>query len=108
MMNVYRITFVNPAFSPRASYEVVRDVHNATEAIAAFWQRVNPACVLDKRLYAIERQLTVMDGRSPHGRTEWRPENACRCCGAWLSAHEQTTADGDCFGCRAARRKAVA
>ncbi len=28
----------------------------------------------------------------------------CRC-GASLSAHEKTTADGDCFGCRADRRK---
>ena len=107
MMNVFRITFVNPASSPRASYEVVHDVHNAAEAIAAFWQRINPACVLDKRLCAIEGQVTVLDGRTPQGRTEWRPENACLRCGAWLSAHEQTTSDGDCFGCRAARRKGV-
>ena len=106
-MNLYRIAYVNPAFSPRTSYELL-EVYNAAEAVAAFWQRINPACVLDKRLCAIERQVTVIDGRSPDGRTEWRPENACRCCGAWLSAHEQTTADGDCFGCRAAKRKGVA
>ena len=104
MMNGYRITYVNPAFSPRASYEVI-EADNAKGAIAAFWERINPACVFDKRIYAIERHVTVIDGQSPQGRTEWRSENACRCCGTLLSAHEKTTADGDCFGCRAARRK---
>lgn len=34
--------------------------------------------------------------------------NSAACgCGALLSAHEKTTAQGDCFGCRADRRKAV-
>ncbi len=34
-------------------------------------------------------------------------DNMCGC-GAVLSAHEKTTEPGDCFGCRADRRKAKA
>ena len=71
MMNTYRLTFVNPAFAPRASCQVV-SAPSASEAIAEFWKRVNPACVLDKRIHTIERRVTIIDGRSPHGRTEWR------------------------------------
>ncbi len=71
MMNTYRLTYVNPAFAPRASYELV-SAHNASGAITEFWKRVNSACVVGKRIYAIERQVAVIDRRSPQGRTEWR------------------------------------
>jgi hypothetical protein len=70
-MNTYRLTFVNPAFAPRPSRQVV-SAPDARQAIAEFWKQVNPACVLDRRIHGIERQVTVIDGRSPHGRTEWR------------------------------------
>ena len=72
-MNAYRITFVNPAFAPHPSYTCV-DAATPAEAIAQFWASTNPRAVLDRKIYRLERQVTVIDGRTPHGRTEWREE----------------------------------
>ena len=58
MMNTYRITYVNPAFSPRASYEVV-NANDNREAVQRFRERVNQACVIktigDKGIIRIEQ-----------------------------------------------------
>ncbi len=43
-MNAYRITYVNPAFSPRASFDVVH-AHNVSDAVRVFWENTNPAAV---------------------------------------------------------------
>ena len=57
-MDRYRITYVNPAFSPRASYEVVsaRDNHDAARR---FREQVNQACVIktigDKGIIRIDQ-----------------------------------------------------
>lgn len=39
------------------------------------------------------------------GETIARGGDVCNGCGVLLSAHEKTTAGGDCFGCRVATRK---
>ena len=44
-MNRYRITFVNPAFSPRASYEFVQAT-SPEQAAEQFRKTVNQACVV--------------------------------------------------------------
>ena len=58
MMERYRITFVNPAFSPRPSYEIVR-ADSETEAVRLFRERVNQACVVksigDRGVGLVER-----------------------------------------------------
>ena len=77
MMNRYRITYVNPAFAPRPSV-FVTDVYNRTEAVRAFRERHNQANVIqtigDRGVVKVERAVSVIDGRTPHGRTEWREE----------------------------------
>ena len=45
MMNQYRITYVNPAFSPRASYAIVEATDNY-DAARRFREQVNQACVV--------------------------------------------------------------
>ncbi len=85
----------------------------------AAWSREAPDDVLgnwwsdvrDWILRATDKTDQILDAK----RTQWEADailrasvrNECRC-GTLLSAHEKTTADGDCFGCRAARREAVA
>ena len=77
MLQYFRITYVNPAFAPRASIEHIT-AHNAPDAVRRFWDRMNPACVAKEcgadGVVAIEREVTVIDGRTPRGRCEWRAE----------------------------------
>lgn len=61
-MHVYRLTFVNPATSPRPSYETV-DAESPADAVRVFWSRINPANVVGKQIYAIERGVLGMDAR---------------------------------------------
>ena len=57
-MNTYRITYVNPAFAPRASCEVVK-AHDNHEAVQRFRKKVNQACVVktigDKGIVRVEQ-----------------------------------------------------
>lgn len=53
-MNTYRITYVNPAFAPQASHAFV-DADDASQAVRTFWHETNAACVLDRRIYAVDR-----------------------------------------------------
>ncbi len=58
MMDRYRITYVNPAFSPRASYAIVKATDNH-DAARRFREQVNQACVVqtigDKGIIRIEQ-----------------------------------------------------
>ena len=45
MMNTYRITYVNPAFSPRASYAIV-EANSTEDAVRRFLEQINQACVI--------------------------------------------------------------
>ena len=71
-MNTYRITYVNIAFSPRASHDAI-EAHTASDALARFRERTNMAVV--ETIVGVERRCAVIDGRSPHGRYEWRSES---------------------------------
>ena len=55
--HIYRITYVNPALAPRPSHTLIEAADEAA-AIAGFWRRTNPACVLktvgDKGICRVE------------------------------------------------------
>jgi hypothetical protein len=57
-MNAYRITYVNPAFSPRASHAIVEALDNH-DAVRRFREQINQACVVktigDKGVVRIEQ-----------------------------------------------------
>ena len=44
-MNRYRVTYVNPAFSPRASYVVIEAADNH-DAVRRFREQINQTCVI--------------------------------------------------------------
>ena len=82
----------------------------------AAWSREAPDDVLGNWWSDVRDWILRATGKPDQivnpNRTQWETDailrasvrDKCRC-GTLLSAHEKTTADGDCFGCRAARRK---
>ena len=57
-------------------------------------------------LHRCQRFMQVVrDIPTSFGEVIARGGDVCDGCGALLSAHEKTTGNGDCFGCRASDRK---